>query len=85
MKRVLRFAIIAGLVGSAWAAGRAQANQGDSVIDIESPGGARLLCVRGCGLVGGRDIGIRAPKPDYTYSCSAIKPCKATVHGFIQK
>ena len=59
MRRVLiHVAIAFVLVAVGWAVGRAQTRLGDFEIEIDAPGGStRIECVRGCSLIGSRDVG----------------------------
>jgi hypothetical protein len=85
MKRLIRSLLFGVLLVAAWTMGQAQAESGDFVIEVAAAGGAKLTCVKGCALVGGRDVTISKPESNYTYACSSMYDCKATVHGFIKK
>jgi hypothetical protein len=69
-----------------WTVGGVQAPTPDFELAIEIPAGfAKVNCVRGCSLVGARDAGVRAPKAEYTFGCSATADrCPARIHGFVQ-
>jgi hypothetical protein len=83
--KVRTWAVVA-LVVTAWAVGRAQSRDADFVIAFEAYSGARITCQRGCKIVGNRDLGVRPPEAEYTYSCgSNPAPCRATIHGFLQR
>jgi hypothetical protein len=83
-----RFVVAAALILGSWVVGRSQSVKSDFVIAIESPNGAKLVCLKGCDLVGGRDVGNRTPQRDYSYRCggqNSSEPCLAEVHGFIRR
>ena len=74
------------LFGLGWAAGAAQMRAGDFELRIDAPGGAtEVECVRGCGLIGMRDL----PNPRagqmlvYNFDCGGAR-CRAFVAGFIR-
>jgi hypothetical protein len=87
MKQTMRHAVIvAALVALGWAAGRAQTTRGDFELRINAPSGATSVeCVRGCRLIGARDIENPSARQMQTYefSCSG-QQCRASVVGFRQ-
>ena len=87
MRMILRGVVALALVAAGVGLGRAQGRSGDFEIRIEAPQGFTTLeCVRGCTIVGARDLAVRDPKTTYRFGCSApteSTACPATVHGFI--
>jgi hypothetical protein len=87
MRMMLRGLIALALVAAGVGLGRAQGRSGDFEIRIEAPQGFTTLeCVRGCTIVGARDVAVREPKATYRFGCSTPNEsvlCRATVHGFI--
>ena len=86
---LIHVAIALALVAGGWAAGRAQTRLGDFEIAIDAAeGSTRVECVRGCSLIGSRDVG--NPRAErmrtYSFSCSggAAHRCSAQVNGFLQ-
>ena len=78
------------LVALGWAAGRAQSRSGDFELAIDGEvGTTRIECIRGCTLLGSRDITLAAkpPKATYTFACSGPNQprCAAQVHGFVAR
>lgn len=75
------------LVGLGWVAGAAQTVRGDFELRIDAVGGTtNVECVRGCGLIGSRDVlNPRASQMrTYGFSCTAGR-CQASVVGFLQR
>jgi hypothetical protein len=57
-RAIIQVAIALALVAVAWAAGRAQTRVGDFEIAIDAvEGSTNVECVRGCSLIGSRDVG----------------------------
>ena len=83
MRLMLRGVMALALVAAGVSLGRS----GDFEIRIEAPQGFTTLeCVRGCTIVGARDVAVREPKATYRFGCSTPNEsvlCRATVHGFI--
>ncbi len=86
---LIRVAVGALLVGLGWAAGVAQTRAGDFELRIDAVAGrTEVQCVRGCGLIGARDI----PNPGatemrtYGFDCNSRNGrCQANVVGFITR
>jgi hypothetical protein len=88
MKRLIVQAILGVvLAGGGWALGAAQTRAGDFELRIDAPAGAtRVECLRGCGLIGIRDLpGPAVQMRVYDFDCNAVDRCQATVAGFLQK
>ena len=84
----LRCVVASALACGGWAVGRAQARVGDFELAIDAVAGAtRLQCIRGCSLLGNRDLTLvdKQPKATYTFSCSGPgqERCAASVSGFL--
>ena len=84
----LRFVIAVALAGTGWAVGRAQARVGDFELAIDAVVGTTTVeCIRGCSLLGNRDLTLVAkqPKATYTFGCSGPgqERCAARVSGFL--
>jgi hypothetical protein len=86
MRRLTVYLVIAfGLISIGWVAGRAQDRTGDFELTIDAPAGrTRVECVRGCGLIGKRDLANpRAGQmPVYEFSCGSSGRCNAVIAGF---
>ncbi len=88
MRHMVVHGLIAGvLVALGWAAGTAQSGVGDFEMRINAVAGTtNVECVRGCSLIGSRDV--RNPQASrmrtYEFSCnSSTGRCQATVVGFL--
>jgi hypothetical protein len=82
---VAYFVFAFGLLSIGWVAGRAQDRTGDFELAIEAPAGrTRVECVRGCGLIGKRDLSnARAGQMVvYEFSCGSSARCNAVIAGF---
>jgi hypothetical protein len=89
-RRAIQIALALALVGSGWAAGKAQAPAPEFTLAIDAPvGRTTIRCVRGCTLQGGRDEGNpnNTPTPSYWYECrgSALPSCGSTVNGWLTR
>lgn len=89
MKRILsRVAIGGALIGAGWIAGNAQTRVGDFEIRIDAPAGrTHVECLRGCGLIGARDV--QNPRAGqmrrYEYECTSLSRCEASIVGFLRR
>ncbi len=84
----LRGAVAVALVCGGWAVGRAQARVGDFELAINAVVGTTSIeCIRGCSLLGNRDLTLvdKPSKATYTFSCSGPgqERCAAKVSGFL--
>jgi hypothetical protein len=88
MKRIVtHFLIGVALVTLGWLTGSAQTTRGDFEIRVQAPTGKTMVeCVRGCKMIGARDIeNPRASQmSSYWFSCSAPDGCQGRVVGFVQ-
>ena len=85
---IARVVVAGGLMGVGWVAGTAQAGPGDFEVRIDAVAGTTIVeCVRGCKLIGSRDVlNPRAGQMrTYDFSCtSSTGRCEASVIGFLQ-
>jgi hypothetical protein len=75
------------LMGLGWVAGAAQTTRGDLEIRVQAPTGKTTVeCVRGCKVIGARDIeNPRASQTSsYWFSCGAPDGCQGRIVGFVQ-
>jgi hypothetical protein len=66
--QVVRLIVAVGLVGVGWVAGTAQSAGGDFEVRIEAVAGpTNVECVRGCKLIGSRDVTNPEAAPSRTW------------------
>lgn len=86
---VVRVIVAGGLVGLGWAAGTAQTARGDFEVRIDAVAGTtNVECVRGCRLIGARDVlnPEAAQARTWGFSCtSSAGRCRGSVVGFLQQ
>lgn len=88
-KMIIRVATAGALVGSGWAAGTAQTGRGDFEVRINAVVGTTSVeCLRGCTLIGSRDVRnpVAGRSRTYEFSCTSRGGrCEAVVVGFVQR
>jgi hypothetical protein len=75
------------LVGLGWVTGLAQSRRGDFEVRVQAPTGKTTVeCVRGCKVIGARDV--ENPNATwvttYWFTCGAPEGCEGRVVGFVQ-
>jgi hypothetical protein len=86
-RKIIQTVIAFLLVACGWAVGRAQTPAPEFTLTIDAPGGRTMVkCVRGCTLQGGQDEGNpnNRPRPQYSFECSGVTQCSATVNGWLK-